>query len=261
MRLSELQTEVRRAHRRCVRKRKLFTLIELLVVIAIIAILAAMLLPALGRAKDLVKQVSCMNNMRQIATTFSLYIDQNSDWFPRYGMWTVNLQDVGLNVKVLTDPGFSPHEDYRQDTYVEGEGYKWSGYGYNYRCIGSRLDNQANPSMNKLTTTVRLGAIREPSLAIVCSDSADYPTRNRGFYLLHWSPNYGHSGTADSGYGMLDPTRHRNKILTHRADGHVEVANVNPVRPYESLTGGVTTSANITVQKVWLAGAGTTAVK
>ena len=80
-------------------------------------------------------------------------------------------------------------------------------------------------------------------------------------FTLYLSVAHVISGTADSGYGMLDPTRHRNKILTHRADGHVEVANVNPVRPYESLTGGVTTSANITVQKVWLAGAGTTAVK
>ncbi len=65
--------------------KKHFTLIELLVVIAIIAILAAMLLPALKNARDSAKNILCLNNIKQLGTTALMYAENNRSYTPNEG--------------------------------------------------------------------------------------------------------------------------------------------------------------------------------
>src|SRR5512142_1378691 len=91
-----------------------FTLIELLVVIAIIGILAAILLPALARAREAANRASCANNLKQWGTVFKMFSGENKGYFPTYATICAGVKTDMLSPDILatypeylTDPNIT----------------------------------------------------------------------------------------------------------------------------------------------------------
>lgn len=150
-----------------------FTLIELLVVIAIIAILAAMLLPALSRAKEEAKKMVCVNNQHEILIATLMYVDSNDQYMPPgeisapgvntngYLTWDQLLMPYGISTNSLICPS--------QPT---GPGLSTRDYWVNAN-VDQRYENYKNPRQTGVMLyglSIKQSTIQNPSDTIALTE-------------------------------------------------------------------------------------------
>ncbi len=186
-------------------KRRGFTLIELLVVIAIIAILAAMLLPVLARAKESGRRISCLNNLKQLSLSAQMFVNDNDGRYPprsETDRWPDKFyDDYGKNLKLLLCPSEPPSAtpaSYIDSTVADSAPRSYIMNGWND--YFASVDPKNDPDGLNGGDSMQEQAIADTGGTIVLGEKTD---ANGDFYM---DLNEGTGGN-DFG-GILNQSRH-----------------------------------------------------
>ena len=232
--------------------RQHFTLIELLVVIAIIAILAGMLLPALGKVKEHGKSVTCMSNLKNWAYAVTSYADSNSDYYPAaytpYPYSSTVTRDFGWT-GVLIGEGYMNSEKFDRDTKagsVIGACPSWpvgvsnsnSYYAHSYGFIQGVTNLGDTPAASPAYYVRRTNLLKTEYNQIPLGGDSVHPRDgHQPCWLTMVASNNTNSRERDiSSSARAIHLRHAEKGNLFHADGHVSSYRAQDFIPQTFLT-------------------------